>query len=271
MSSNISWKGKTFDQILTSVRKNENSIIITAENMHLAPPLKIYRKETNSNVKTKSSKLGITINSFEIPNGYTVPTNGNTTNSLLATMDVKVNGNESCGNGGVCFSPQQNAKNRIRTSGIIKNNYNMDTKQYLQRRNISFEQNQYNFLQNGNAAVKPGSAASLLNTYTAQSNNPTNTCPAKPVVYKPTNSQFAQNGAVSSSSLLARKKYNTITSNAHEYLLPYGAAVADAMSYGISDSVFTYKNKLAFPTRKTPRFNKYTETTTFCENVKTQR
>ena len=239
--------------------------------MHLAPPLKIYRKETNSNIKTKSSKLGITINSFEIPNGYTVPINGNTTNSLLATMDVKVDGNENCGNGGVCFSPQQNAKNRIRTSGIIKNNYNMDTKQYLQRRNISFEQNQYNYLQNGNTAVKPGSAASLSNTYTAQSNNPTNTCPSKPVVYKPTNSQFAQNGAVSSSSLLARKKYNTITSNAHEYLLPYGAAVADAMSYGISDSVFTYKNKLAFPTRKTPRFNKYTDTTTFCENVKTQR
>ena len=64
----ISWKGKTFDQILTTVRKNENSTIITPGNMHLAPPLKIYRKETNSNIKTKSSKLGITINSFEIPN-----------------------------------------------------------------------------------------------------------------------------------------------------------------------------------------------------------
>jgi hypothetical protein len=271
MTSIISWKGKTLNQILTTVRKNENSTIITAENIHRSPPLKIYRKETNSNVKSKSSKLGITINSFEIPNGYTVPINGITNNSLITTMDVKVDGNENCGSG-VCFSPQQNAKNRIRTSGIIKNNYNMDTKQYLQRRNISFEQNQYNYLQNGNAAVKPGSAASLLNTYATQSsNNTTNNCPPKQVVYKPSNSQFAQNGAVSSSSLLARKKYNTITSNAHEYLLPYGAAVADAMSYGISDSVFTYKNKLAFPTKKTPRFNKYTDTTTFCENVKTQR
>ncbi len=271
MSTNISWKGKTIDQILTTVRKNENSTIITAENMHLSPPLKIYRKEINSNVKIKSSKLGITLNSFEIPNGYTVPINGNTNSTSLTITDIKVENGENCSSGGICFSPQQNAKNRIRTSGIIKNNYNMDTKQYLQRRNLSFEQNQFNYLQNGNAAVKPGSAASLLNTYTSQSNNSTNTCPSKPVVYKPTNSQFAQNGAVSSSSLLARKKYNTITSNAHEYLLPYGAAVADAMSYGISDSVFTYKNKIAFPTRKTPRFNKYTDTTIFCENVKTQR
>jgi hypothetical protein len=62
MSSIISWKGKTLNQTLTTVRKNENSTIITAENMHRSPPLKIYRKETNSNVKSKSSKIGITIN-----------------------------------------------------------------------------------------------------------------------------------------------------------------------------------------------------------------
>ena len=96
MSSNISWKDKTFDQILTTVRKNENSTIITAKNMHLSPPLKIYRKETNSNVKTKSSKLGITINSFETPNGYIVPVNGNTNNSLLTTMDLKNDVSENC-------------------------------------------------------------------------------------------------------------------------------------------------------------------------------
>lgn len=153
---------------------------MTAENMHLAPPLKIYRKETNSNVNKSSSKIGITIKSFEIPNGYTVPVTGNTNNSLLTpaqikikcltnnsfltSADIKIDGNESCSSGGVCFSPQQNAKNRIRTSGIIKHNYNMDTKQYLQRRNISFEQNQFHYLQTGNAAVKPGSVEYIHGT-----------------------------------------------------------------------------------------------------------
>jgi hypothetical protein len=119
--------------------------------------------------------------------------------------------------------------------------------------------------------VKPGTAASSLNIYTTQQNVKTIGCEPKQVVYKPKNSQFAQNGAVSSSSLIARKKYNTITSNAHEYLLPYGAAVADAMSYGISDSIYTYKNKIAFPTKITPRFNKFSDSVTFCENFKIHR
>jgi hypothetical protein len=50
-------------------------------------------------------------------------------------------------------------------------------------------------------------------------------------VHVKVSAKLKQNGAVSSSSLLARKKYNTITSNAHDYLLAYGAAFADAMSY----------------------------------------
>lgn len=273
MSSHVIWKDKTFNQILTTIRKNDNNTIISPANMHNAPPLKIYRKEISPSITVKSSRIGITINSFEIPNGYTMPVNG-ISNSPTTYLDMKTYDDKnycSIAENGVCFSPQQNAKRRIRTSGVIKNNYNMDTKQYLQRRNLSFEQNQYNFLQSGDSAVKPGSAASLLNVYTMQS-SPTSDClqNAK-VVYKPKNSQFAQNGAVSSSSLIARKKYNTITSNAHEYLLPYGAAVADAMSYGISDSVYTYKSKLAFPVKRTPMVNKHSTTMTFCENVLSHR
>lgn len=273
MSSHVIWKDKTFNQVLKTIRKNENNSVISHENLHNAPPLKIYRKEITSSNTNKSSRLGITINSFEIPNGYTSHVNDISNNLPTTYIDSQtIDDKNYCTNAenGVCFSPQQNAKRRIRTSGVIKNNYNMDTKQYLQRRNLSFEQNQFNFLQNGNSAVKPGSAASLLNTYTMQS-NPTTDCNKNTVVYKPNNSQFSQNGAVSSSSLIARKKYNVITSNAHEYLLPYGAAVADAMSYGINDSIYTYKSKLAFPVKRTPMSNKYSTTMTFCENVTSHR
>ena len=146
MSSHTTWKDKSFNQILTTIRKNKNDSIITPRNMHNAPPLKLYRKEINP-----STSLIV-----QIPDQNIIPS------SDTETLDAKIMKN-------YCFSPQQDAKKRIRTSGIIKNNYNMDTKQYMQRRNITFEQNQYNFLQSGNSAVKPGSAGSLLNMYTMQS------------------------------------------------------------------------------------------------------
>jgi hypothetical protein len=271
MSSHIKWKGQTLNQILTTIHRNENTTIISGENLKNAPPLKIYRKEIDPSKTSKSSKLGITINAFEIPNGYRMGYERD--NSCITALDVKTFNEPDNQNNqnSVCFSPQVNAKKRIRTSGIIKHDYNMDNKQYLQRRCLSFEQNQYQFLQSGNSAVKPGSNASLLNVYTTQQNVKAIGREPKQVVYKPNNSQFAQNGAVTSSSLIARKKYNTITSNAHEYLLPYGAAVANAMSYGMSDSNYTYKSKISFPSKMTPKSNKFTNTMTFCENVKSRR
>lgn len=271
----FSWKAQTFNQIIKTIRKNENNSVLSTRNLHLAPPLKIYRKETTPSTTIKSSRTGITINDFDSPNGTSVVSRKYITqNSSIATLDTKsMDYDNDCINkqNAVCFSPQHNARKRIRTSGIIKNNYSMDTKQYLQRRSLSYDQNQYNFLQSGNTAVKPGSSASLLNIYTAQQSIPSGGCVPKQVVYKPKNSQFAQNGAVSSSSLIARKKYNTITSNAHEYLLPFGAAVANAMSYGISDSIYTYKNRIAFPTKLTAKSNKYTNTMSFCENASIRR
>lgn len=271
MSSHVTWKDKTLNQILSSIRKNENTGDLTNKNLRNPQPLKIYRKEITPSSTVKSSRLGITINAFERPQGYRVGVENDKNN--ITTLDIKTfnEPNNVNNTNGVCFSPQNNAKKRIRTSGIIKHDYNMDTRQYLQRRNLSFEQNQYQFLQMGDSAVKPGSGASLLNTYYAQQNIKPDECNKTLVVYKPNNSQFAQNGAVSSSSLICRKKYNAITSNANEYSLPYGVAVANAMSYGISDTNYTYKNKIAFPTKITPKSNKFTDTMIFCKNVKSQR
>ena len=272
MSSHITWKDKTLSQIITTFRKNENTGIITGENLSKAPPLKIYRKELSPSSNFKSSKIGISINAFETPGGYNISdVDGNNSATTLDIKSFAVQNQCINNENSVCFSPQYNAKRRIRTSGIIKNDYNTNTKQYLQRRCLSFEQNQYQFLQSGNSAVKPGAAASELNVYITQQNFKTIGCEPKQVVYKPNNSQFAQNGAVSSSSLIARKKYNTITSNAHEYLLPFGAAVANAMSYGISDSNFTHKSKIAFPTKVTPRSSKFSNSMIFCENLKIHR
>jgi hypothetical protein len=72
------------------------------------------------------------------------------------------------------------------------------------------------------------------------------------VYYKPNNAQYAQQGAVDAGARLTRLKYNTITSNAGLYGTAYGASVASAMSYGISDTPYSFKAKFAFPTKCTP-------------------
>jgi hypothetical protein len=76
--------------------------------------------------------------------------------------------------------------------------------------------------------------------------------------YKPNNSTFAQQGGVSGSSLILRKKYNTIQSAAVSYANTLGPAVANAMSYGVSDQVYTLKSRLGYPMKKTPVISKAT-------------
>jgi hypothetical protein len=120
----------------------------------------------------------------------------------------------------------------------------MDNKQYLEERRKTFYQNQFGHLVNSEHCNE--------------------------VIFKPNNSSFSTQGAVTSSSLILRKKYTAITKNADKYLLPYGSAVSNAMTYGVSESVYTYKNKFAFPTKKTPTSKKNTDTMNFCVNYRSK-
>lgn len=267
-SSIISWKDKTLVQIVASVQMNENNTILTKRNLHNAPPIKHYRKEIQSTTNVnpmKSSKLGMKIDSFETPGGI-LKTKENVINSTLATFSnekdvIHEQKSETCFS---LTSIQQNALNRIRNTNRIKPNYCVDTNQYLQKRGMSIEQNQYNYLRKGDSTVKPGTLKSISNVYDGQISD----CLTNEVVYKPNNAKFACQGSVTSSSRLLRKKLDTITTNASKSLLPYGTAVANAMQYGISDSIFTFKNKFAFPTKKTPTANKYSSTMQCCTNNK---
>ena len=76
--------------------------------------------------------------------------------------------------------------------------------------------------------------------------------------YKPNNPQFGQQGAVSSSSLIARKKYDIITSVGSKMNGPYGSATASAYAYGVSDHQYTIKDKIGYPNINTPVISKYT-------------
>ena len=79
------------------------------------------------------------------------------------------------------------------------------------------------------------------------------------VYYKPNNSQYAQQGAVSASSLITRLKYNTITDNAYKYQVAYGKAVGNALAYGVPEGGYTIKDKIGYPIKQTPTFSKYSD------------
>ena len=85
------------------------------------------------------------------------------------------------------------------------------------------------------------------------------------VYYKPNNSQYAQQGAVSASSLITRLKYNTITNNSYKYQAAYGMAMANALAYGVPEGGYTIKDKIGYPVKQTPRFSKYSDGFTRCQ------
>jgi hypothetical protein len=82
--------------------------------------------------------------------------------------------------------------------------------------------------------------------------NPTIGTPYVPLYYKPSNSKFASQGGVDSSSRLTRLKYDTITNSANTYMTAYGKQTANALAYGVSSSGYTVKDKIGYPAPKTP-------------------
>ena len=72
------------------------------------------------------------------------------------------------------------------------------------------------------------------------------------VYYKPNNPQFAQQGAVTSSSRITRIKYDTITNSAASYTTAFGLQVSNALAYGVPANGYTIKDKLGYPNKNTP-------------------
>ena len=474
----FSWKGKTFTEITSLLKKNNTAINTNfSKNSYFIPrPLKIYRRElvvgNSNNCNSKTSTL---IRDFDMPGGTIVNSVATSKNGLTNTLDINLTENkyERPGTSTVCFSQADNARRRVRSGGMIKrqfditkNNdtYHTSTNQYLVSRNRTFQQNQYNYIKQGNANVKPGDALSKQNVYSANGinhcskyyipnatsfqyqwfdvdnyysppydeygnyytvnipagyysveevntlfqqvmtnnfhyfverstgikvfllaiayNNSTqlvelqsvettysifnpvrysfplnnantevltwanyllntsfdwgsysgNSYPSDahitrwpgfkisanlfstaigfsagdypsqvigvytngdlfnqnysdnltfsssfkpglislyiPIYYKPSNPQFAQQGAVSASSHTSRSRYNSITNNTIKYQQAYGLSVANALAYGVPEGGYTFKDKIGYPLKKTPVFSKYSDTMRTCSATK---
>jgi hypothetical protein len=229
----ISWKGKTFNQITTSINKNKGLTGPGLHNLYLPNPLKIYRREiaTPATTTTCGRRDASKIDEINRPGGAIINTTfKSNTNGLVNTID-NVLPNNTCEEPGTCLaflSPAMNAKRRCRSAGMVHQKYGAnnlpkyftDSNQRLYARNYTFEQNQFQY------AV---------------------TDPSYCVVFNPNNKQFAQQGGVTASSLTQRAKYNAIQTAAYQSQQSLGIATSNALAYGVPANGYTIKDKLGYP------------------------
>lgn len=243
------WKGKTFNQITSALKKNKYTLNQNDNrNIFNPTPLKLYRKEiASTNASSGNSRSSIRIDDINMPNGYIISNNQNITTGVCNTLDINMstskydlgNAVQLSTNPAVCFSQADNAKRRLRSGGMIKKynindrktNYYTSNTQYLYDRNETFEQNQFKY------NVSDPSCGAPIN--------------------KPNNSKFNTQGGVSSSDLIARKKYDTITDSSAKFISAYGNDVANALAYSTNSSTYTIKDKIGYPLKQTPVFSKY--------------
>ena len=185
----IPWKGKTFAQISSIIKNNkwinEN---MNANNYFRSQPVKHYRREIASMYDNSNcnSRLSYSIDELDRPNGSIVtqsPSPLVSYKGLVGSVDIQLT-NNTTERPGICTNPyicsETNARNRVRSSGMIKRKYNLaknndiyytSSKQHLVSRNKTFEQNQYNYLRSGDSSSKPGDSVSGANTYSTQGLN----------------------------------------------------------------------------------------------------
>jgi hypothetical protein len=90
---------------------------------------------------------------------------------------------------------------------IINKDFCWNSKQYLQSRCKTYEQNQ-------TLGQKTGTEYEYFG---ASCNSKSDGTVCKPIIHKPNNSQFKQQGGVSSSSRIAKLKYETIKNSTNKY------------------------------------------------------
>jgi hypothetical protein len=179
----IFWKGKTFNQITSVIRQNQNNASSLAPRQLLKPlPQKIYRRELNikqSQALKCNPRISSSITMNDMPGSSIIRSyNNNNVDGLVNTLDIHYENNNTqhpttCTSNCIT-SPAQNAKRRVRSAGMIPRKYNINknsdnyctgTNQYLNARNRSFAQNQYNYLRQGDPTLTPNGNLYKTNVY----------------------------------------------------------------------------------------------------------
>jgi hypothetical protein len=234
-----------------------------------ARPIKHWRKQLNPRTDSNGNAIsgvngrraGI-VGYMDVPGGSTVlgKTACNTANTCTSTATIlsdnilRPNDDKWC-----CNTNSDGVINRINVNGyigenvkytastILKPNYYSDRKSYLQSRCLLYEQrlsgarlNGVNYVvngiiqtPNGTNRVEQRATENCLSQKCTGTSNPNTAI----TIYKPSNYQYATQGAVDSSSRIARLKYNTITKGGYQAAVTaFGTAGGSANStYNGSD------------------------------------
>ena len=281
------WKGKTFIEISSRLVRNKKVDLSSSNNvvqMFLKPlPLRHYRREIitlpaddiatsnyrNAHVNRETPGGTIVQSSSEscVENANTLliqSENGLTNNPCNACDDYLIEPTSNKYNNSkylTSMSQAHSALRRVRSAGMNRPRYNSlynnrpenysSSGQYLQGRNKTFKQNQFNNLR---VESKTNNAENVYSSNTIQYCDTTSSPETQyvPVYYKPNNAKFAKQGAVDSSSHLARLKYDTITDAGSKMREAYGIQTANALVYGVPANGYTIKDKVGYPNICTP-------------------
>ena len=224
-----------------------------------ARPLKQWRKQLHSLQSLHSLSGTITTSigmPMDIPGGSTV----------IKSMDCATCGNAALLDGKIRKDSPCTSCEPIKLNTQISDNRYTDTAAYLQSRCLTHDQRQaYNpapfvayfstagvplepsdssdgaQVRETNSCYTPLSPNDLVPKINKQGITPCNTS-----IYKPNNSQFAQQGGVSSGSRLSRLKYNTLNNNGAVFNSATGAVGVNTGRYQIQPSP-SYYTKLKPP------------------------
>ena len=276
LPKNFEWKGKTFSEVTSLLKKNTN---YDENNDNYSvffkpPPLKIYRREIANVSNTSASRKSSTIQSFEVPGGSIVfDSNDNNCKGVLNTKEFNYNSiRDNYNPCSVCDEPlqgatdstfvrshstQDNARRRVRSGGMNRTkfianknntqNYFSSSSQYLHGRNKTFKQNQFNSLRKEGSQTEDNIPVYASNTIQSCGTDASGNTSYVPIYYKPNNAKFAQQGGVSSSNRLVRLKYDTITDVGASMTKVYGNHTANALAYGVPVNGYTIKDKIGYP------------------------
>jgi len=172
---NISWKGKTFNQVVAGLKKNINTFSTESHyGFFLAPPLKHYRREI-ANTNTCKTRANVSVDAFLQPGGTIDNTMSTVPPTYVSEFNLTENNTERpvgrCDT--VACSKSDDARRRVRSSGNIKrkftasnDTYYTSNTEYLISRNRTVKQNEVFSIRYGNPTYKPGSPDSIPNIYT---------------------------------------------------------------------------------------------------------
>ena len=131
------WKGKTFQQITSVLRLNKNNSTNLSVGQLLHPmPLKLYRKEIAVAASGNCSRASVKIANFEQPGQAIVSSSklatfqgvSNTLDITPTTIQSEHPGlcTSTCNSNLPIFSPEANARRRVRSAGMIPKKFNLN-------------------------------------------------------------------------------------------------------------------------------------------------